>query len=123
MELKIKIELLEADIWSFVKDKTAPPDGIKIEGPIMTQVCSHGGPIIPPYLEVAISTAGLFALKAVGEIAYKAAKDLLAKKAADWLVKYLARHNTKRARINGRDGKPKKMGRILREEIKIGEDD
>jgi hypothetical protein len=112
MELKIKIELLEADVWSFVKDKSIPPDGVKIEGPIGTQLCAPGSPPVATYLLITITTLGLFAAGV--------AKEVIVKTAADWIAEYLRRHKTKRARINDRDAHSETMARIIREEIETG---
>jgi hypothetical protein len=110
MERTIKIELIEADVWSFVKDKTVPPDGIKIEGPIGTQLCGPDSHPMATYLLITITS--------LGGLAVEVAKEVVVKAAADWIAKYLTNHKTKRARINGRNADSKTMARIIRKEIK-----
>ena len=121
--IEIKIELLEADTWSFIKDRDVPPEGVTIEGPIGTQVCSHGSPPIPPHLLITFTNA---AATAVGGAIVAVAKDVLvkkAKKAADWITDYLAKHKAKRTRINKRNANAETMAQIIREELGVGHED
>lgn len=115
MQRTIKVELLEADIWSIIKDRSAPPEGIKIEGPISTALHGVDAPKIAEYLVITVSYVGVFAAGV--------ARDVLAEKAKQWITDFLARHKAKRTRINGREANPDTVAQIIREEIEIGKDD
>ncbi len=120
MPIQLKIELLSADVWSLMRDKSERPDGMTIEGPICTSLNSPSAPHIPPYILVVITTAGAIAVGA----AKAAMTDLAKERIKNWLAEFLIRAKTKRARINGREVEtPADIERVLSEEIEIGKND
>ena len=106
MHRELKIDLVEADIHSFIADKGTPPNGVIIKGPICTSLNAPGAPSVAAFLLVTVPTS--IAINLV----------------SNWLYDHLMQRRAKRVRINGREPKDKaEFDRIIREEIEVGKND
>ena len=82
MQRELRIDLLDVDVFSLMRDKGSPPAGVTVQGPTATSLNCDGAEVqrmfIVMYLALPIATGVL----------------------ANFIYEYLSKHKAKRIRID-----------------------